>query len=57
MSDIKVGDVVELKSGSPRMTVGKIVGDQCTVLWFGESNEPSQSECPIAVLVKRDDQA
>lgn len=57
MSDIKTGDVVELKSGGPEMTVGTVSGHVCVVLWFGDSNEPSEAEFPIAALVKRADQA
>lgn len=38
MSDIKVGDVVRLKSGGKDMTVTEINGDACLCHWF-ESNE------------------
>ena len=40
MATFKVGDVVELKSGSPNMTISKCYGDntyQCE--WFNEKNE------------------
>lgn len=38
-TDLKVGDVVRLKSGGPQMTIGSIVKDQVKCSWF---MEPSQ---------------
>lgn len=34
----KIGDVVQVKSGGPAMTVLS-VGDQVECLWYGEENE------------------
>jgi len=34
MSEIVVGSIVELKSGSPPMTVNKVDGDKIDVVWF-----------------------
>lgn len=34
--DFKIGDVVELKSGGPRMTVCDIVGNMVRVVFFSQ---------------------
>lgn len=40
MSDeFNIGDVVELKSGGPEMTVSSIDGKICTCIWFDNSNK------------------
>lgn len=41
MSELKLGDVVRLKSGSPSMAVNSISGSRIFCLWFidGELNE------------------
>lgn len=57
MSDIKAGDVVELKSGGPKMTVGSVDGDRCTIVWFNDREEVNYGDCPASVLVKCADQA
>lgn len=31
---LKIGDVVYLKSGSPRMTITEIEGDEVTCVWM-----------------------
>lgn len=36
----KVGDVVILKSHSPKMTVQEINGQDITCIWFNHENEP-----------------
>lgn len=63
MSDIKVGDVVTLKSGGSRMTIS-IVRDQnegcpeAVVLWQEEGHpEIYRDFVPVDCLVKCDDQA
>jgi uncharacterized protein YodC (DUF2158 family) len=33
-NEFKVGDVVRLKSDSPKMTVSTIEGDKCWCIWF-----------------------
>jgi len=33
----KVGDIVQLKSGGPKMTVDKIFGDSYRCIWFSGS--------------------
>lgn len=32
--ELKAGDVVQLKSGGPRMTIQSITADVCTCKWF-----------------------
>jgi len=39
MADVKVGDVVRLKSGGPAMTVDFIDGEQVTCVWFEKTKE------------------
>lgn len=34
--EIRVGDVVKLRSGGPKMTVSEITGDQATCTFFDE---------------------
>ena len=34
MADIKVGDVVELNSGGPRMTVVDVAGELLSLFWW-----------------------
>lgn len=34
MSDLKVGDVVRLKSGGPKMTIYSIIDNGCYCTWF-----------------------
>jgi uncharacterized protein YodC (DUF2158 family) len=56
MSDeaIKQGDIVQLKSGSPNMTVTFIVTDEhgtdVHVAWFDEKHQPHSGHYPLAAL-------
>lgn len=36
MTEFQIGDIVYLKSGSPRMTVCEILPDKVTVCWLTE---------------------
>jgi uncharacterized protein YodC (DUF2158 family) len=49
---LKVGDVVNLNSGSPDLTVSAIgsEGTKADVSWIKESGEVAQSTFPIACL-------
>ena len=52
----KPGDVVKLKSGSPKMTVTS-VGDRLGTLsvwcsWFDEKNKPQNEVFPVEAVVK-----
>ncbi|HBP0315920.1 MULTISPECIES: YodC family protein [Pseudomonas aeruginosa group] len=57
MSDIKIGDVVQLKSGGPAMTVQDI-GDYSSrgidhgahCVWFDHKDAPQQGVYAIAAL-------
>jgi uncharacterized protein YodC (DUF2158 family) len=54
MAEIKAGDIVQLKSGGPRMTVSKIYNDGDGVMrarcdWF-EDNKPQYGSFPVLSL-------
>lgn len=50
----KVGDVVELKSGGPEMTISDIRNNEyCTVIWFIDG-KPFYYDLPLIVLTKVD---
>ena len=56
MSDLKIGDIVTLKSGGPRMVVDLVPeGEESThafCMWMSASNELQEGEFRQAVLVK-----
>lgn len=49
--DIKVGDVVYVRSGSPAMTVNRINTEDCSaeLIWFDES-ELNKMDAPLVIL-------
>jgi|AntAceMinimDraft_9_1070365.scaffolds.fasta_scaffold291113_1 uncharacterized protein YodC (DUF2158 family) len=53
MADLKVGDVVKLNSGSPRMTIQELgtydFGPGAYCRWFDEK-EPKENVFPLAAL-------
>lgn len=49
-SNFKPGDVVELKSGGPDMTVSAIHEDSAYCEWFDHKNEPQARMYVLAVL-------
>ncbi|MGI9250418.1 MAG: YodC family protein [Pseudohongiellaceae bacterium] len=53
----KVGDVVRLKSGSPRMTVINVRGDEVTTEWFdvGENKLKNHTFSPDALILVEDE--
>ena len=46
------GDVVQMKSGGPVMTVVSTDGDQVECHWFDEKNKPQSSSFPAVILEK-----
>lgn len=42
-SEFKVGDVVKLKSGSPKMTISSIENKICNCVWFEQSSKMEDS--------------
>lgn len=55
MSDLKVGDLVKLKSGSPLMTLIKIDGDICSCRWFDcHDNQKSRQENFPEISLKKE---
>ena len=51
MSDqIKAGDVVQLKSGGPKMTVGWVEDGEALCQWFSPKNEPCSQVYALIVL-------
>lgn len=47
-----VGDVVRIRSGSPRMTVCKVFKSEAEILWIGAGGEYWEASLPIACLDK-----
>lgn len=45
-----VGKVVQIKSGSPRMTVYEVTGDICSMVYFDEDAIRYLHDCPIEAL-------
>ena len=50
----KVGDIVKLKSGSPRMTVRtpRTMSDTVGVVWFGRDGRPHEDNFPPDALMR-----
>ena len=55
MEDIKPGDVVQLKSGGPRMTVNFITDGKAYCQWLADE-EPKQEMYQLAMLLKVQDE-
>jgi uncharacterized protein YodC (DUF2158 family) len=49
-NNLKVGDVVELKSGGPEMTVQSTEGDHVWAQWFG-GRKLERGRFPVASLL------
>ena len=54
---LRVGDVVKLKSGGPKMTVTQVITQKgqptCVCQWFAEgSNENKAAASPVEALAK-----
>jgi uncharacterized protein YodC (DUF2158 family) len=47
--EFKPGDVVQLKSGGPRMTIQTLNGDSATCVWF-EKNKENRSVFATVLL-------
>ena len=52
--DLEVGDVVEIKSGGPKMTVSEVFSDDNIVMciWYTDNEEHQTREFDPAVLKK-----
>ena len=53
MSEFKVGAVVRLNAGSPKMTVESVAvdGGSAVCIWFGGSPEVHRATFPVLALV------
>jgi len=56
MSQFKVGDIVRLRSGGPKMTVCVMEGDRIGCEWFDEKGEHKIRTFDKAVLDKIEEQ-
>jgi uncharacterized protein YodC (DUF2158 family) len=48
----KIGDVVQLKSGGPKMTVAKVLEDIITVGWFENQDSLVMTALPELMFTK-----
>jgi uncharacterized protein YodC (DUF2158 family) len=51
---LRPGDVVELKSGGPRMTITSIRNDEANVAWFDDEGEQHETGFKVVALRKAD---
>jgi len=50
MAEIKAGDVVQLKSGGPQMTVNFVEKDEAACTWFDDKMKPQHGRYPVTSL-------
>ncbi len=55
MNDFKIGDLVQLKSGGPVMTVTYLDGDKVHCRWFNKDNSTATVVVASATLQKVED--
>lgn len=55
MTEINIGDVVQLKSGGPSMTVDSVNDDSCKCSWFLSNNDFMSSIFNLTSLVKNNE--
>jgi uncharacterized protein YodC (DUF2158 family) len=51
MGELKIGDIVQLKSGSPKMTVMQLIKDDIYCIWH-DGSDFRNKVFPIATLQK-----
>jgi uncharacterized protein YodC (DUF2158 family) len=49
-TQLNVGDVVELRSGSLPMTIAEISGDMAMCVWESREGEMRQKRFPLSIL-------
>jgi uncharacterized protein YodC (DUF2158 family) len=54
--ELKVGDVVMLKSGGQPLTVAEVKGDEAVCLWMGMEGDLFRETLPLAVLERLDEE-
>ena len=47
---MKKGDIVQLNSGSPELTITEIIGDNATVTWEHDTEGTQVADFPLACL-------
>lgn len=50
--EFKAGDVVQLKSGGPAMTIAWIDGSDARCEWFDNKNEPQGRSYKLVALIR-----
>lgn len=50
--DIKPGDIVQLKSGGPLMTVVEISNGEALCIWFSSTEQLQKERLPVLSLKK-----
>jgi uncharacterized protein YodC (DUF2158 family) len=53
MEGIKAGEIVELKSGGPAMTVNFVENNEAVCAWFDDKMKPQHGRYPITSLKRK----
>ena len=51
MAELKVGDVVQLKSGGPHLTIYQVEAEIAYCIWFSDNIGISTMKLPLSVLI------
>ena len=46
------GDIVQLRSGGPRMSLRELLGDRGRCMWFDEAGRLHEKEIPLDLLIR-----
>ncbi len=57
MNDLKVGDVVKLNSGGPKMTIYKIEAHLASCHWFDKNDIHQSSKFNLKALINQEEKS
>lgn len=55
MQTWNIGEVVQLKSGGPKMTIAKVIPEVITVAWFENQDSLVMTALPTAMFTKTEE--